>query len=92
MLGNKEYLQKKKVCSILLFSLLFTVPSEVLVAHKTFGLSNAGNSEGKGKSPVPSIRYRKSPICNTRTHIHTHQKATHAEQKVKISKVKAKIS
>lgn len=63
-LNRKEYLQRV-ICFISLPSLQFTLPFNVLLICKTFGLSIGSSSEGKGISPVPSTKYTNSPIWNT---------------------------
>lgn len=60
--AKDNYLQKIIISSILLFYLLLALPSNVLLTCKTFGLAIGSNAEGKGISPVPSIRYMNSPI------------------------------
>lgn len=45
-----------------------TLPSSMLLMHRTFGLFIGSKPEGNGKSHVPSTRYTNSPIWNTRTY------------------------
>lgn len=47
----------------------FTLPSNILLIYKTFGLSIGSRAEGNGKQHVPSTRYTNSPIWNARTYV-----------------------